>query len=85
MKQSLVLVLLLALAAAAPLAMAQASPADQSFQAIHEKEWKWRQASLGTDEDSDGASTDRLPDVGAAAQAGRLEVWEDVLRQLDAI
>ena len=84
-KQSLVLVLLLALAAAAPLAMAQASPADQSFQAIHEKEWKWRQASLGTDEDSDGASTDRLPDVGAAAQAGRLEVWEDVLRQLDAI
>ena len=63
------------------------SKADQSFQAIYEKEWKWRQANLGiADEDSDSTGdNDRLPDVSAKAQAQRLLVWEDVLRQLDAL
>ena len=73
--------------AAAPPAAAAASAADARFQAIYEKEWKWRQAQVGqADEDSDSSGDNRqLPDVGAAAQAARLKVWEDVLRQLDGI
>ena len=61
--------------------------ADQAFQSIYEKEWKWRQANLGiADEDSDSTGDNqRLPDVSAKAQAQRLVVWDDVLRQLDAI
>ena len=69
-------------------AIAFAPPkADQAFQAIYEKEWKWRQANLGiADEDSDSiGDNQRLPDVSAKAQAERLLVWDDVLRQLDAI
>ncbi|WP_295963895.1 DUF885 family protein [uncultured Xanthomonas sp.] len=71
---------------AAP-ATANASAADARFQAIYEKEWAWRQAQLGqADEDSDSSGDNRhLPDVGAAAQAARLKVWEDVLRQLDTL
>ncbi len=63
------------------------SKTDQAFQSIYEKEWKWRQANLGiADEDSDSTGNNhRLPDVGAQAQAARLLVWNDVLRQLDAI
>ncbi|WOS40814.1 DUF885 domain-containing protein [Xanthomonas rydalmerensis] len=93
--------LLLALAVAAPAlaappasptsgavpATAAASAADARFQAIYEKEWAWRQAQLGqADEDSDSSGDNRrLPDVGAAAQAARLKVWEDVLQQLDTL
>ena len=63
------------------------SKTDQAFQSIYEKEWKWRQANLGiADEDSDSTgNNNRLPDVSAPAQAARLLVWEDVLRQLDGI
>ena len=63
------------------------STADQAFQAIYEKEWKWRQEQIGqSDEDSDSSGDNtHLPDVGAAAQAARLQVWEQVLRDLDAI
>ncbi len=72
---------------ALPLFPAHARKADQAFQSIYEKEWQWRQASLGVaDEDSDSTGdNDRLPDVSAKAQAARLVVWNDVLRQLDAI
>jgi uncharacterized protein (DUF885 family) len=63
------------------------SKTDQAFQSIYEKEWKWRQANLGmADEDSDSSGPNtRLPDVSASAQAARLVVWDDVLRQLDAL
>jgi len=87
-KQFLVLALLLVLPAfATPAAFAKESTADQQFKSVYEKEWTWRQASFGSvDEDSDDtAQNDHLPDVGAAAQAGRLEVWTGVLQQLDAI
>ncbi|MDR0184805.1 DUF885 domain-containing protein [Lysobacter arvi] len=66
---------------------ALAGPVDDRFQAIYSKEWQWRQAETGSaDEDNDGSS-DRheLPSVDAASQKARLKVWEDVLRQLDAI
>ena len=87
-KQFHLLVLLLALAlAGAPTASAKASSADQRFQSVYEKEWQWRLESFGrVDEDSDDtARNDHLADVSAAAQAGRLEVWTEVLRQLDMI
>lgn len=93
------LVLLLVLA---PLAQAQTAPSspgsadqrapdqrapDQRFQAIYEKEWKWRQEQTGqADEDADGSGNKtRLPDVDAASQAARLKIWEQVLRDLDGI
>lgn len=75
-----------AVAAATP-TPAPASATDQQFQAIYEKEWDWRQEQMGAaDEDSDSSgNNDHLPDVGAPAQAARLKVWEQVLRDLDAL
>ena len=63
------------------------SDADQRFQALYEKEWKWRQEQTGqTDEDTDTSGDKRrLPDVGAEAHQARLKVWEQVLRDLDGI
>ena len=64
------------------------SKADAAFKAIYEKEWAWRQQhDGGADEDSDGGGklNPKLPDVSAAAQQERLRVWDEVLRQLDAL
>ncbi|MEZ0472581.1 DUF885 family protein [Luteimonas sp. B3_2_R+30] len=78
--------MLLAFLFLAPAAWAQPTDADAAFQAIHEKEWGWREAEFShDDEDTVAAADRRLTDVGAEAQARRLQVWEDVLRQLDAI
>ncbi|AKC86885.1 DUF885 domain-containing protein [Pseudoxanthomonas suwonensis] len=74
-------------AAEPPPAPAVADP-DARFQAIHEQEWTWRREQDGAgDEDSrgEGNLNPRLPDVSPAAQHARLQVWEGVLRQLDAI
>jgi len=73
--------------AAAPASLAAESPADAQFRAIYEKEWAWREAGGGeASEDGDGpANATRMPDVGAAAQQGRLKVWDDVLAQLDKV
>ncbi|WFC41822.1 DUF885 family protein [Pseudoxanthomonas sp. SE1] len=63
------------------------SDADQRFQALYEKEWKWRQEQTGqADEDTDTSGDKRrLPDVGADAHQARLKVWEQVLKDLDGI
>jgi uncharacterized protein (DUF885 family) len=92
---SVALLLALALPAAAspanpPAAAATvAGDADARFRAIYEKEWAWRQEqSGGGDEDSaagEGNLNPRLPDVSAAAQQARLQVWDGVLAQLDAL
>lgn len=68
-------------------ALAAPSDADTRFQAIYEKEWAWRQVQMGqADEDADTTGDKRgLPDVGAEAQAARLKVWDEVLRELDGI
>ncbi len=68
-------------------ALAAPSDADTRFQAIYEKEWAWRQVQMGqADEDADTTGDKRgLPDVGAEAQAARLKVWDEVLRDLDGI
>ena len=86
-KYFLIPVLLALSLAGTPTALAKASAADQQFQSIYEKEWKWRTESFGNvDEDSDNsAGNDHLPDVSATAQAERLTVWTGVLRQLDTI
>jgi len=78
----------LLLACTPPHALAFApSDADQRFQALYEKEWKWRQEQTGqADEDADTSGDKRrLPDVGADAQQARLKVWEQVLKDLDGI
>lgn len=93
---SAALLLALSLPAAAdttpPSADAVPAPAatmDARFQAIYEREWSWRQDQNGLgDEDSaaeEGNLNPRLPDVSAAAQQARLDVWNDVLRQLGAL
>ncbi|WP_447940914.1 DUF885 domain-containing protein [Pseudoxanthomonas mexicana] len=78
--------LLLAFAPLQALAFAP-SDADQRFQALYEKEWKWRQEQTGqADEDTDTSGDNtRLPDVGAAAHQARLKVWEQVLKDLEGI
>ena len=60
---------------------------DQQFKAIYEKEWSWRKQQFpGLEEDKDGsARISRLPRVDAGTQRERLKVWDDVLRQLDAL
>lgn len=59
---------------------------DARLQAIYQAEWTWRQAQLRSTEDGESdAHADRLPDVGAQAQAERLHYWEGVLEQLRAI
>ncbi|MDX9764752.1 MAG: DUF885 family protein [Chiayiivirga sp.] len=91
MKNTLALALTLFLAL--PLASQARAPArdasaqaDAAFVKIHEAEWGWRQKELGrSPEDGDFSSRTRLPNVDAATQAARLKVWDDVLRQLDAI
>ncbi|AOH35952.2 DUF885 domain-containing protein [Luteimonas sp. JM171] len=79
---------LLALCLAAPAWAQQATDTDAAFQAIHEKEWAWRQAEFGRgagEDDDPNSNARRMPDVGPEAQARRLAMWEDVLAQLDAI
>ena len=69
-------------------ALAHAETADDRFKALYEKEWTWRQEQFPgqDDEDRESKPTDnRLPDVGADAQAMRLRYWDDVLKQLGTI
>ncbi len=63
--------------------------ADAQFKSIYEKEWAWRQAQRG-EEDDDGAPAHRkvqaqLPKVDAATQEAKLSYWTKVLQQLDGI
>src|SRR5690606_8950724 len=72
----------------APATSEQADAADTAFRAIYEKEWAWREREFGIagdEDDQSGADLPRLPDVGPAAQQRRLAVWDDVLRQLEAV
>src|SRR5690606_18134373 len=66
---------------------ASGSSADQQFKAIYEEEWSWRQQQFpGTDDDrEDAARVNHLPHVDAETQKQRLQVWSNVLKQLDAL
>ena len=65
-----------------------ASPSvDERFTAIHAGEWEWRKTQFpGLDDDKDGhRRVDHLPKVDAATQRERLQRWDAVLRELDAL
>jgi uncharacterized protein (DUF885 family) len=59
--------------------------ADARLQAIYRDEWKWREEQFADDEDAQKRIADHLPKVDAAAQAQRLNMWQDVLQKLEAI
>lgn len=85
-----VALLLLAGLGTAGAALAQdagVASADQRFKAIYEKEWDWRKQQFpNLDDDKEtGTRLDHLPHVDAATQKERLRLWDDVLRQLDAL
>ena len=60
--------------------------ADAHFKAIYSNEWAWRtgQAGISASGESRPADT-RLDQVDAATQQARLEHWQGVLQQLDAV
>ncbi|PJK08041.1 DUF885 domain-containing protein [Lysobacteraceae bacterium NML08-0793] len=59
---------------------------DARFQAIYQREWAWRQQQEGSAGEEDSPNNRiGLPDVSPAAQARRLAMWEQVLRELDGI
>jgi uncharacterized protein (DUF885 family) len=59
--------------------------ADARLQSIYSEEWKWREEQFADDEDAQKRIADHLPKVDAAAQAQRLQKWQDVLQKLEAI
>jgi len=73
--------------AAAPVDDGGPVSADQRFQAIHEREWAWRsrEFGMGDKDDPDYQPRHTLRSVDAESQAARLQVWEDVLAELDTI
>lgn len=76
--------------AAACLAMSisactKAPNADARLQSIYSDEWKWREQQFADDEDAQKRIEDHLPKVDSQAQAQRLQMWQDVLKKLEAI
>jgi uncharacterized protein (DUF885 family) len=59
--------------------------ADARLQAIYGDEWKWREQQFADDEDAQKRIQDHLPKVDAQAQAQRLQMWQEVLKKLEAI
>jgi uncharacterized protein (DUF885 family) len=70
-------------AAAADAAAADA--ADARFAAIYTAEWTWREQQFPDNEDEQRKIQDHLPKTDPASQVMRLQVWQDVLRKLDAV
>ena len=63
---------------------AAATP-EQSFRAIYETEWAWREAEYPDEEDPAKPIPSKLPDESEPAQARRLSYWRDVRARLGAI
>ena len=59
--------------------------ADARLQAIYRDEWQWREEQFADDEDAQRRIADHLPKVDPQAQAQRLQMWQDVLKKLEAI
>ena len=66
-------------------ACTQAPSADARLQSIYSDEWKWREHQFADDEDAQKRIQDHLPKVDPASQAQRLQMWQDVLKKLEAI
>ncbi len=64
---------------------ARTDTADARLRAIYSEEWKWREEQFPNTEDAGKKIADHLPKVDPAAQARRLEIWQDVLKKLEAI
>jgi len=73
-----------AMASATAAPAAATGSADAQFKRIYTTEWAWRSGHPGNADASAGDSG-RLDDVGAASQQRRLEYWQRVMTQLDAI
>jgi uncharacterized protein (DUF885 family) len=63
-------------------AAAYARSADQRLKDLYTAEYRWRQKQLSPSEDDPKDEKWRLPDVGPAAQALKLQRWTRVSRQL---
>jgi uncharacterized protein (DUF885 family) len=85
---SLALLSLLCLTGTAlvPVNAAPVKEADAKFKALYTKEWKWRQAQQGNDEDDPAHHIRaKLPDERPQTQQMRLNYWRDVMNALTAI
>src|SRR6185312_10581301 len=71
-----------AMASATAAPAAATGSADAQFKRIYTTEWAWRSGHPGN---ADAGDSGRLDDVGAASQQRRLEYWQRVMTQLDAI
>jgi len=66
--------------------VAGANDADARFHAIYSQEWAWRTGQSGISSSGEIQPGDgRLDSVDAATQQARLERWQQVLKDLDAI
>src|SRR3546814_14475043 len=80
------LVILMAMTMAATMGVKAAeTSADQRFEALSSAEYEWRRAQFAPGEDDAEGAPRRLPDVGPAAQAERLQRWTRTSAALDAI
>ena len=80
------LVILMAMTMAATMGVKAAeTSADQRFEALSSAEYEWRRAQFAPGEDDAEGAPRRLPDVGPAAQAERLQRWTRTAAALDAI
>src|SRR5882757_5789533 len=63
----------------------QTPSADARLQKVYADEWQWREQQFADNEDSQKPIQDHLTKVDPASQAARLQMWQDVLKKLDAI
>src|ERR1700733_12031631 len=66
-------------------ACTKSSDADARLQTIYRDEWRWREEQFPDNEDAQKRIQDHLPKVDPAAQAQRLQMWQEVLQKLQAI
>ncbi|MEO7067991.1 MAG: DUF885 family protein [Rhodanobacter sp.] len=60
--------------------------ADAAFEHIYQQEWKWRTGKAGISASGESQPNNgRLDDVDAASQKQRLDYWQKVIKQLDAL
>ena len=65
---------------------AAAQDADARFHSIYSREWAWRTGQSGISSSGEALpGSGRLDNVGAVTQQGRLQRWQQVLDQLDAL
>jgi len=67
-------------------AFAQQASADARFKQLYQQEWAWRTGQAGVSASGEAQpNSGRLDQVDAKSQQERLDYWQKVMRQLDAI